>query len=107
MSDYNQIMESDLAMAGKLLKGLNASQRDLLIGLRHGTETTRSLLQDTIPTGTREFLLADDVIDEDGRLTELGRIIADEAAFKQGKGPNPALLMRAASTEASLDSAGY
>ena len=100
MADYSETTESDLARAKKVLEDLTSNQRDLLIGLGHGAETTRSLLRNSIPTGTREYLVADEVIDPDGTLTELGRIVADEAAYERGEGPDPTLLIRAAAIEA-------
>lgn len=93
----------DAAMAVErvldLIETLTSKQRDLVVGLSLGSETTVALLKGHIPQGTRELLESHGVLNEDGTLTQVGQLVADRLAFDAGEGPDPTLLARASTAE--------
>lgn len=85
-----------------LIAVLNVEQAELVIGLLQASEFVRELVASRLPQGTRELLKTHDAIDEDGRLTALGVVVAQYLAFAANRGPDPSLVATAHDMEARL-----
>jgi hypothetical protein len=99
-------LEYDLELVQDLIATLTSRQKDLLVGLGHGSAATMATLRARMPKGTRELLEAHNVIDGAGNMTRFGELATDQLAFEAGEGPDPRLLARAQAAEARLLGSG-
>jgi hypothetical protein len=88
-----------------LAQTLTGPQKDLLIGLGHGSPGAIAVLKARIPTGTRELLESHQAITAEGDLTAFGQHVADLLAFEAGDGPDPSIVARAERNHANVLSA--